>query len=149
MHRHLLLCGIVGLFGCGPSYTESEKVTDSLQQGVKGDNNGNEKIEHVAMFVLDGFHQFDLENYAKSHPSSALARLVARGIMYTNATAVAPSDSFPTTLAALTGGNPSSTGVYYDTQYDENLSAPGSNCSTRGTVVSYKENINCTACTGG
>jgi hypothetical protein len=42
----------------------------------------------------------------------------------------------------VTGGNPRSTGVYYDTQWDDNLSAPGSNCSTRGTVVSYKENIN-------
>ena len=44
-----------------------------------------------------------------------------------------------------TGGSPSSTGIYYDASWDDNLSPPGSNCSTRGTAVTYKENINFTA----
>jgi hypothetical protein len=34
--------------------------------------------------------------------------------------------------------------VYYDASWDDNLSPPGSNCSTRGTAVNYKENINFT-----
>ena len=81
----------------------------------------------------------------RGHPTSALASLVARGTVYTQAYSTAPSDSFPATLAITTGGSPSSTGVYYDATWDDNLSPPGSNCSTRGTAVAYKENINFTA----
>ena len=41
----------------------------------------------------------------------------------------------------VTGGSPRSTGVFYDDSYDRNLSAPGSNCSTKGTEVVYDESI--------
>jgi hypothetical protein len=98
----------------------------------------------VLLLSIDGFHDFDLTNYVASHPTSALASLVARGTVYTQAYAPAPSDSFPATLAMTTGGSPSSTGIYYDASWDDNLSPPGSDCSTRGTAVTYKENLNFT-----
>jgi len=74
---------------------------------------------------------------AAGHPASALAGLVARGTQYTNTTSSRPSDSFPGTLAMTTGGSPSSTGIYYDVSWDDNLSPPGSACATRGTVVPF------------
>ena len=102
----------------------------------------NRKVQHVLLVSLDGFHQFDLDSYRQSHPASALASLVARGVSYTNATTSSPSDSFPGTLAMVTGGSPVSTGIYYDVSWDNDLSPAGSDCSTRGTVVPYNETIN-------
>ena len=42
----------------------------------------------------------------------------------------------------VTGGSPVSTGVYYDVSWDDRLSAANSNCSRRGTIVSFNEAIN-------
>jgi len=106
-----------------------------------GDSRGN-RVEHVLLLSLDGFHDFDLADYVAAHPGSALASLVARGVTYTNAVSTAPSDSFPATLAMVTGGSPASTGVYYDVSWDDDLSPPRSACATRGTTVSYNEAIN-------
>jgi hypothetical protein len=99
-------------------------------------------VSHVLLISLDGFHDFDLSDYIRTHPSSSLSTLVQRGLRYTNATSTGPSDSFPATLAMVTGGSPVSTGVYYDVSWDDNLSPAGSNCSVRGTTVSYNEAIN-------
>jgi hypothetical protein len=107
------------------------------------------KVDHVLLLSLDGFHDFDLTNYVAAHPDSALATVVSEGRRYSNATTQTPSDSFPTTLAMATGGSPKSTGVYYDVTWDNSLSpAADTTCTTRGTVVSYKENINRTAADG-
>ena len=95
------------------------------------------KADHVLLLSIDGFHQLDLERYVVSHPSSALAHLVARGTQYVNTTSSRPSDSFPGTLAMTTGGSPSSTGIYYDVTWDDRLSPAGSACTTRGAVVPF------------
>jgi hypothetical protein len=113
--------------------------TGTAQSAVRG---GQNRAEHVLLLSIDGFHDFDLTNYVAAHPDSALASLVARGRIYTQAYSTGPSDSFPATLAITTGGSPVSTGVYYDTTWDDRLSPAGSDCSTRGAVVSYKETIN-------
>jgi hypothetical protein len=99
-------------------------------------------VSHVLLISLDGFHDFDLTDYAQTHPGSAIASLLERGVHYTNATTSSPSDSFPATLAMVTGGSPASTGVYYDVSWDDRLSPAGSNCLSRGTTVSYNEAIN-------
>ncbi|HEX7960579.1 MAG TPA: alkaline phosphatase family protein [Terriglobales bacterium] len=101
----------------------------------------HKKTQHVLLISLDGFHQFELERYIASHPGSALAELASRGVQYSNAITTRPSDSFPASLAMVTGGSPSSTGVFYDVSWDDNLSAPGSDCSTRGTVLPFNETI--------
>ena len=108
----------------------------------------NPKVNHVLLLSLDGFHDFDLTNYVAAHPASALAQVVARGRRYSNASAQAPSDSFPGTLAMTTGGSPRSTGVYYDVSWDNNLSPAGSDCSTRGALVPFNQTINFNANAG-
>src|SRR4051794_9812784 len=110
--------------------------------------NADPRVDHVLLLSLDGFHDFDLTNYVAAHPDSALARVVSEGERYSNATTQVPSDSFPTTLAMATGGSPRSTGVYYDVTWDNNLSPAGSDCSTRGATVSYKETINVSSNSG-
>src|SRR5215472_12747930 len=99
------------------------------------------KIRHVLLLSIDGLHEQDLARYTTLHPNSALAQLTHLGTTYTNASTSKPSDSFPGLLSMVTGGSPRSTGVFYDDSYDRNLSAPGSNCSTKGTEVVYDESI--------
>jgi predicted AlkP superfamily pyrophosphatase or phosphodiesterase len=131
------LAGCALWFGCSAAPN-----VGTTQSAEKIKEHGHRSVEHVLLLSIDGFHDFDLTNYVASHPTSALASLVARGTVYSQAYSTGPSDSFPATLAITTGGSPSSTGVYYDATWDDNLSPPGSNCATRGTAVTYKENIN-------
>ena len=105
--------------------------------GARAGEKRGDAVDHVLLLSIDGFHDFDLTNYVASHPSSALASLVARGTVYTQAYSTGPSDSFPATLAIATGGSPSSTGIYYDSTWDDRLSRPGSAHSAQiggGTV---------------
>jgi len=98
--------------------------------------------QHVVLISVDGLHQSDLETYVAVNPGSTLARLVNEGSSYSNARTPFPSDSFPGLTALVTGGNPKSTGVYYDDSWNRNLLAPGTtDCAhaTRGTEVTYFE----------
>jgi hypothetical protein len=96
----------------------------------------------VMLISVDGLHAIDLENYVATHPSGALAALAKTGIRYSSAMTPVPSDSFPGTLALVTGGTPRSTGVFYDDGYDRSYFAPGSDCSgAPGAEVSFAENI--------
>jgi hypothetical protein len=93
------------------------------------------------LISIDGLHAVDLQRFVAGHPASTLARLSRMGTTYSDASASKPSDSYPGLLAIVTGGSPRSTGVFYDDSYDRRLSAPGSNCSVRGTEVVYDESI--------
>ena len=104
-------------------------------EGIKG------AIKHVLLISVDGLHDADLTTFVKANPTSAMATLAAMGVHYDHATSGLPSDSFPGLLALVTGGSPKSTGVYYDDSYDRALSAPGSDCSVKGTEVVYDESI--------
>jgi hypothetical protein len=86
------------------------------------------RYRHVLLISIDGMHNVDLQNYIASHPSSTLAALAAHGVNYTDVTSSAPSDSFPGLLALVTGGTPTSTGVWYDFSYDRSSWGPGTNC---------------------
>jgi len=99
------------------------------------------RYAHVLLLSIDGMHAVDLTRFIADHPESSLAALAGRGLYYTNATGAKPSDSFPGLLAMLTGGSPASTGVYYDDSYARDLSAPGSDCSAKGTEVVFDETI--------
>jgi hypothetical protein len=99
------------------------------------------RFAHVLLISIDGMHAIDLARFAAAHPSSALAGLTQHGVVYGNAAAAVPNDSFPGLLAIVTGGTPAATGVYYDDSYDRALSAPGSNCSVKGTEVVFDETI--------
>jgi len=82
-------------------------------------------IKHVLLISVDGLHQSDLDWYVAHHPRSELAKLTSRGAEYTSAHTPVPSDSDPGMTAQMTGGNPRTTGVYYDVEYNHALLPPG------------------------
>lgn len=81
--------------------------------------------KHVLLVSVDGLHQSDLAWYVKQHPNSALAALVKGGVDYSAASTPVPSDSFPGMTAQVTGGDPGTTGVYYDDTYNHGLLPAG------------------------
>ncbi len=94
---------------------------------------------------VDGLHQSDLNWYVRNRPYSELAKLAGGGAEYTRARTPVPSDSFPGMVGQVTGGNPATTGVYYDASYNRDLLPPGTtSCpanAPRGTAVNYDESI--------
>ena len=98
--------------------------------------------QHVLLISVDGLHQSDLAWYVRTHRGSALARLVNTGAEFTNAHAPVPSDSFPGMVAQVTGGNPSSTGIFYDDSWNASLLPAGTtSCAgvAPGAEVTYFE----------
>lgn len=98
--------------------------------------------KHVLLISVDGLHQTDLAWYVERHPGSALARLVRNGTEFTHALTPVPSDSFPGMVGQVTGGNPSSTGIYYDDSWNTTLLPAGTtNCKgvAPGVEVTYFE----------
>ena len=96
--------------------------------------------KHVLLISVDGMHQSDLNWYITKHPRSALAELTHHGVEYTNALTSNPSDSDPGGTALMTGGNPKSTGIYYDVEYSHKVDEPGATCvpghaATGGDVI--------------
>src|SRR5690242_97599 len=107
-------------------------------------HHGHDRSRHVLLLSVDGLHQADLARYVVLHPSSAMARLVRHGTEFTNALTPVPSDSFPGMTAQVTGGDPGTTGVYYDDSYNRSLLPAGSTrCAgaTPGTEVTYFEQL--------
>jgi hypothetical protein len=99
---------------------------------------------HVLLLSVDGLHQSDLAWYVGHHPESALADLVGGGVEFTQAQTPVPSDSFPGLIGQVTGGNPSSTGIYYDDSYNHALLPAGTtNCAgvAPGVEVTYFEQL--------
>lgn len=107
-----------------------------------GDHDGRTPVKHVLLLSVDGLHQKDLDWYVRTHPTSAIAALAQRGTDYTRASTPVPSDSFPGMVAQVTGGNPGTTGVYYDDTYNHALLPAGTtDCAgvTPGAEVAYTE----------
>ena len=105
---------------------------------------GPPPADHVLLLSVDGMHQADLAWYVSHRPGSSLARLVAGGVEFAHAQTPVPSDSFPGMVAQVTGGNPSSTGVYYDDSFDRALLPAGTKPGTcagagPGAEVTYFE----------
>ena len=110
------------------------------------DRRGHEQpsVQHVLLLSVDGLHQSDLEYYVDHNPSSALAQLTHGGVEFTNAQTPVPSDSFPGMVAQVTGGNPGTTGVYYDDTYNHALLPAGTTSCTGvkpGVEVTYFEQL--------
>src|SRR6185437_7461316 len=111
-------------------------------------------ISHVLLVSVDGLHQSDVEWYVNNHPGSELAKLVGGGAEYTRAQTPIPSDSFPGMTAQVTGGNPRTTGVYYDDEYSHAVLPAGTtSCHgqpTGGEVIyDSPDDINATALDAG
>lgn len=108
---------------------------------AQGDRPGT---RHVLLLSVDGMHQADLARYVTSHPHSALAALARRGTSFSHASTPIPSDSFPGMVGQVTGGNPGTTGVYYDDSYNHALLPAGTTSCTGvapGTEVTYFEQL--------
>lgn len=94
------------------------------------------RIRHVLLLSIDGFHEVDLANCLAARTCPNLAALTGHGVTFTDAATTRPSDSFPGTLAEVTGGTPRTTGVYYDDTFDRSLFPPASGCKgPRGSEV--------------
>ena len=145
--KFVLSIGLVSslLVGCKPDSKVSplERTLAATGRNADRSEDGNDQggPKHVLLISIDGLHASDLTRFVASNPASALAKLASRGTSFLNASTSKPSDSFPGLLAMVTGASPKFTGVYYDDSYDRLLSAPGSNCSTKGTEVVYDESI--------
>lgn len=102
----------------------------------------HKKVEHVLLVSVDGLHQSDLAWYVQTHPGSALAALMAGGVDYSDASTPFPSDSFPGMVGQVTGGNPATTGIYYDDTWNHAIFPAGTtNCTgpAPGGEVTYFE----------
>ncbi|WP_141849153.1 alkaline phosphatase family protein [Lapillicoccus jejuensis] len=100
--------------------------------------------QHVLLLSVDGLHQSDLSWYAATHPTSAFASLLRGGVDYDRASTPAPSDSFPGMVGQVTGGNPRSTGIYYDVTWNRALLSAGTTQCTGvapGAPVAYDESV--------
>ncbi|MBV9599248.1 MAG: alkaline phosphatase family protein [Chloroflexi bacterium] len=92
-----------------------------------------DQVKHVLLISVDGLHQSDLEWYVGKHPSSELAKLTRRGAEFSNAHTSDPSDSDPGGTALMTGGDPRTTGVYYDVEYNHDVYEAGTTRCTGPT----------------
>jgi hypothetical protein len=90
-----------------------------------GYHHAGQPARHVLLISVDGMHQQDLDWFVAHHPHSTLAGLTRSGVDYRNAATPFPSDSFPGMVAQVTGGNPRTTGVYYDDTWNASLLPPG------------------------
>jgi hypothetical protein len=98
----------------------------------------------VILISVDGLHDSDLTWWVRTHPSSKLAAVVRGGTHYRNAATPIISDSFPGLIGQITGGDPKTTGVYYDDTWNRALLPGGSPCTPGqttglGTEVTYFE----------
>jgi hypothetical protein len=82
------------------------------------------RVHHVLLISVDGLHALDLSNYVSTHQDSTLAALSRHGVTYTNNSTSTPSDSFPGLASLVTGGSPTTTGLWYDDTYNRALSPP-------------------------
>ena len=102
------------------------------------------RSRHALLISVDGLHESDLVWYVNHHPDSAMASLVSNGVDFANAKTPFPSDSFPGMVALVTGGNPSTTGVYYDDSWNRALLPAGTTkCAgvAPGAEVTYFEQL--------
>lgn len=95
-----------------------------------------QRARTVIIISIDGLHEADLTDPATAALIPNIMALAHGGIWYQNASCTHPSDSFPGTLAYLTGAGPATTGVYYDDTFCRSLIGPGSGPDTPlGTQV--------------
>jgi hypothetical protein len=121
-------------------------LASAAATGHPGPANGGhtEGIRHVLLISVDGLHQQDLAWYVHAYPHSVLATLDHQGVEYSHAMTPFPSDSTPGMVAQVTGGNPRTTGLYYDATWNHDVFPAGTtNCTgpVPGGAALYHEFI--------
>ena len=143
-HKASALVCSLGLLAnsLAPMAVMADSEDDQGQDQGQGQGQGQKLVDHVLLISVDGMHQSDLAWYGQIHPGSTLANLMAKGVDYSDASTPFPSDSFPGMVGQATGGNPSSTGIYYDDTWNHAIFPAGTvNCSgpAPGGEVTYFE----------
>ncbi len=141
--KYVAACGATAL-AVAAVVTANPAQAAHAGEATRSTHSGHSATRHVLLISVDGLHQSDLSRYVQHHPTSALARLARSGTDFTRAQTPFPSDSFPGLSALVTGGNPRSTGIYYDVSYNHALLAPGTtDCAhtAPGTGVAYDETL--------
>ncbi len=111
---------VVGAIPAAAVFADPSRAHSGHGGDHGGDHNRHHhkaSIAHVLLISVDGLHQSDIEWYVSHNPTSELAKLAGGGAQYTQAQTPIPSDSFPGMTAQVTGGNPRTTGIYYDDEY--------------------------------
>ena len=140
MKRPLICAGLACILGTSMAGAgEGEGALDTAH------------VKHVLLISVDGLHALDLANYVNTHADSNLAQLSKHGVTYTNNSTSTPSDSFPGLASLVTGGSPTTTGLWYDDTYNRALSPPattdglgdpGGSCPGQvGTIVAWDESV--------
>jgi hypothetical protein len=127
-----LAASVAAVLGTGALAAATASAAGAATAKGAHDHDGS-AIRHVLLISADGLHQQDLAWYVHAYPNSVLAGLYRHGLEYSSALTPFPSDSSPGMVAQVTGGNPKTTGIYYDDTYNADLFPPGTtNCSGLG-----------------
>src|SRR6201993_1379847 len=140
MHSRLIIRAIAVAAGLAAALGGAAVASAAAAAPGNTGNGHRHGIQHVLLISVDGMHQSDLDWYVANHRNSTLAKLVHSGSEYTNAATSNPSDSDPGGTALMTGGNPKSTGVFYDVEYSHKVDEAGAACTpgqpaTGGDVI--------------
>jgi predicted AlkP superfamily pyrophosphatase or phosphodiesterase len=129
MCNRVAACGVAALVSLG--------APADAQTGPRS----TAKADRVLLVSIAGMHEFDFTRFVTAHPDSALAKLRARGALYTEAMAPRPSDSFPGMIALAAGALPKRSGIFYDDTWDRALSPAGSDCARKGAAAPFDADI--------
>jgi hypothetical protein len=138
--RSAIAAGTAAVLGFG-GFAAAASATAATSASA---NQSGTAIKHVLLISVDGLHQQDLAWYVHAYPGSVLAKLYNKGLEYSGAMTPFPSDSAPGMTAQVTGGDPRTTGIYYDDTFNHDLFPPGTtNCSgpVPGSAAAYEEAI--------
>ena len=144
MHSTLIRRTLAVVAGLAAALSGAAVASAATSQPANGGHGHQKGIQHVLLISVDGLHQQDLTWYVQNNPSSLLAALYRQGVEYSNAQTPFPSDSTPGMTAQVTGGNPRSTGLYYDDTWNHDVFPAGTtNCSgpVPGGEAAYEEFI--------
>ena len=75
-------------------------------------NTHNDKVyKHVVAFSVESLHDSDVEKYVALRPASTIATLLKTAYEYTDCYTSAPSYSYLSVAAFVTGSSPRTTGI--------------------------------------
>jgi hypothetical protein len=139
IRRSAIAAGTAAVLGIG-GFAAAASATAATSAPASAGHSS--PIKHVLLISVDGLHQQDLAWYVHAYPNSVLAKLYGKGLEYSGAMTPFPSDSTPGMTAQVTGGDPRTTGLYYDDTFNHDVFPAGTtNCSgpVPGAEAAYEE----------
>ena len=96
----------------GTSYGAEVPTYDNAQWIVPSKSYSNGPYKQAIFLSFDGLHQFDVLELIAKYPNSTFNKILKNSVVYSNAKASSPSDSFPATTALYTGSSPRNSGKF-------------------------------------